>query len=48
MLGCGIGMGYVRPDAASPGTTLTIRHEAVSMEAEVIKLPFYGSGSLRK
>jgi aminomethyltransferase len=48
MLGCGIGMGYVRPDAAAPGTTLTIRHEAVSMEAEVIKLPFYGSGSLRK
>ena len=48
MLGCGIGMGYVRPEASAPGTPLVIRHEAVSMEAVVVELPFYRGGSLRK
>jgi aminomethyltransferase len=48
MLGCGIGMGYVGPDAAVLGTTLVIRHETVSMEATVVELPFYRGGSLRK
>jgi aminomethyltransferase len=48
MLGCGIGMGYVTPEAAAPGTSLVIRHEAVSMEAEVTNLPFYKGGSLRR
>ncbi len=48
MLGCGIGMGYVRPEAAAPGTSLVIRHETTSMEATVTELPFYRGGSLRK
>jgi aminomethyltransferase len=47
-LGCGIGMGYVRPEAAAPGTALVISHETTSMEAVVTDLPFYKGGSLRK
>ncbi len=47
MLCCGIGMGYVRPEAAEPGTRLVIRHERVEMEAQVVELPFYRGGSLR-
>jgi aminomethyltransferase len=47
MLGCGIGMGFVRPDIAVLGAPLTIRHERVSMEATVVELPFYRGASLR-
>ncbi|KAB0669453.1 glycine cleavage system aminomethyltransferase GcvT [Oryzomonas sagensis] len=47
MLGCGIGLGFVRPDLATIGTPLTIIHERVSMEATVCELPFYRGGSLR-
>lgn len=47
MLGCGIGLGYVRPSAAACGTLLEIRHEAVVLEATVVELPFYRQGSLR-
>jgi aminomethyltransferase len=47
MLGCGIGIGFVRPDAAVLGTPLTVRHDKVSMEATVVELPFYTGGSLR-
>lgn len=47
MLGCGIGIGLVRPEAAVTGTPLTIRHGNVSMEATVCDLPFYREGSLR-
>lgn len=47
MLGCGIGIGFVRPDCAATGTPLTVRHENVSMEATVVELPFYRDGSLR-
>lgn len=47
MLGCGIGMGYVAPESAAPGTALEIRHEGVSLEAAVVELPFYQKGSLR-
>jgi aminomethyltransferase len=47
MLGCGIGMGYVTPESALPGTPLEIRHEEVSLEASVVELPFYRAGSLR-
>jgi aminomethyltransferase len=47
MLGCGIGIGFVRPDVAAPGAPLTIRHDKVSMEATVVALPFYRGGSLR-
>ena len=48
MLGCGIGLGYVRPTAAAPGTPLTIVHENVTIEAAVCELPFYPDGSVRK
>jgi aminomethyltransferase len=47
MLGCGIGIGFVPPHLAVPGTALTICHEKVSMGAEVCQLPFYRGGSLR-
>jgi aminomethyltransferase len=47
MLGCGIGIGLVRPEAARIGGPLTISHENVSMEATVCDLPFYKDGSLR-
>jgi aminomethyltransferase len=47
MLGCGIGIGLVKPEAAVTGAPLTIRHENVCMEAKVCELPFYTGGSLR-
>ena len=47
MLGCGVGIGFVRPDVAVVGAPLTIRRENVSMEATVCELPFYTGGSLR-
>ena len=47
MLGCGIGIGFISLPEPAAGTNLTIRHERVSMEAEVCSLPFYGGGSLR-
>jgi aminomethyltransferase len=47
MLSCGIGLGFVKPEAAALGTTLVIRHERVEMEAVVVELPFYSGGSLR-
>ena len=47
MLGCGVGIGFVKPEVAVIGAPLTIRHEKVSMEATVVELPFYKGGSLR-
>jgi glycine cleavage system T protein (aminomethyltransferase) len=47
MLGCGIGIGFVKPEVAVIGTPLIIKHENVSMEATVVELPFYKDGSLR-
>ena len=47
MLGCGVGIGFVKPEVAVIGAPLTIRHENVSMEATVVELPFYKGGSLR-
>ncbi len=47
MLGCGVGIGFVRPELAVIGTPLTIMHERVSMEATICELPFYRGGSLR-
>ena len=47
MLGCGIGLGFVRPEDAAVGTPLSIRHEKTGMEAVVCGLPFYTGGSLR-
>jgi glycine cleavage system T protein (aminomethyltransferase) len=48
MLGCGIGLGLVSPEAAAMGTELTIRHDNVSMPATACELPFYRGGSVRK
>jgi aminomethyltransferase len=47
MLGCGIGLGFVRPEIAAIGTSLTIQHDKVNMEATICDLPFYRDGSLR-
>lgn len=47
MLGCGIGLGYLKPEAAALGTKIVIKHERVEMEAEIVELPFYAGGSLR-
>ena len=47
MLGCGIGLGYLKPEAAALGTKLVIKHERVEIEAEIVELPFYAGGSLR-
>lgn len=47
MLGCGIGIGHVTPEAASIGSPLVIIRENVTMEAVVCDLPFYKGGSLR-
>ena len=47
MLGCGIGLGYVKPEASALGSPLVIRQERVEMEAVVVELPFYAGGSLR-
>ena len=47
MLGCGIGIGFVKPELAEIGTPLTICHDKVAMEATVCPLPFFGGGSLR-
>jgi aminomethyltransferase len=47
MLSCGIGLGFVKPEASALGTKLVIRHERVELEAEVVELPFYAGGSLR-
>ena len=47
MLSCGIGLGFVKPEAAAIGSKLVIRHDKVEMEAEVVELPFFTGGSLR-
>jgi aminomethyltransferase len=47
MLGCGIGIGFVKPGLTAMGAPLTISHGNVSMEATVTELPFYKGGSLR-
>jgi aminomethyltransferase len=47
MLGCGIGIGFVRPEVAVIGAPLAIRHDKVCMEGTVCELPFYKGGSLR-
>jgi len=47
MLGCGIGIGFVRAGVYPVGYPFTIRHERVTMEATVCELPFYRGGSLR-
>ena len=45
-VGRAIGMGYVRPDAAAPGTALTIDVRGKALDARTIELPFYSNGSV--
>jgi aminomethyltransferase len=47
MLGCGIGIGFVKPECSAPGTPLAICHDKVEIPATVCTLPFYTAGSLR-
>lgn len=47
MLSKGIGIGFIKPELAAPGTQITISHERVSMEATVCELPFFKGGSVR-
>lgn len=47
MLGCGIGLGFLRPGFEAVGTSLTIRQDRAVMGASVCKLPFYDKGSVR-
>jgi aminomethyltransferase len=47
MLGCGIGIGLVTPEAVRLGTAVTICHDNVRMEATICDIPFYREGSLR-
>jgi aminomethyltransferase len=44
MLSKGIGLGYVRPDLAEPGTTLTIDVRGRPKAAHVVKKPIYKRG----
>ena len=37
----GIGMGYVPPKAAKPGTRISIEIHDRKVDAEIVKLPFY-------
>jgi aminomethyltransferase len=47
MLGCGIGLGLVAPQAADLGTTITVTDGKATMEATVCDLPFFTKSSLR-
>jgi aminomethyltransferase len=47
MAGCGVGIGFVKPECAGLESGLDIRHERISMVAAVCSLPFYQGGSLR-
>ena len=40
-LGCGIGLAYVDPDYAEPGTTLELEVRGTRVPVEVVKKPFY-------
>jgi aminomethyltransferase len=47
-LGQGIGMAYVPPSAAKPGTEIAIVIRNTAVPAEVARPPFYTGGSVRK
>ena len=44
-LGSGIGLGYVPPGSAKPGTALEIEIRGKRVPAIVQKMPFYKNGS---
>ena len=41
MMNTGIGMGYVKPEFAEPGTEILIRIRNKELKAEIVKLPIY-------
>jgi len=47
LMGCGIGLGYIKSDLATNGAELTISHDRITMETTICDLPFYSDGSLR-
>ena len=47
-LGQGIGMAYVPPAAAKPGTEIGIVIRGAAVPAEVVRPPFYTGGSVKK
>ncbi len=49
MMGCGIGLGYVKPGIVETGSEIVIGNgPKVRFEADIVELPFYKKGSLRK
>jgi aminomethyltransferase len=46
-LGCAIGMAYVRPRLAVPGTRLAVQTARKALEAEVVEKPFYRGPGFR-
>lgn len=47
-LGTGIGMGYVPTALAKPGTTIDVMIRSQPIPAEIVRPPFYQSGSIRR
>jgi aminomethyltransferase len=47
-LGYGIGTTYLPPDAAKPGTKFEVDCRGERLPAEVVKLPFWTKGSVKK
>jgi aminomethyltransferase len=47
-LSSGIGLGYVMPEYAKPGSAITLNHDAIEIEAKITELPFLKNGSLKK
>ena len=47
-LNCAIGLAFIRPDLAEPGTELTIHTDRADLPAIVTPLPLYKDGTCRK
>jgi aminomethyltransferase len=47
-VGQGIGTGYLPPDRATPGTEIEILIRDRGMPAEVVRVPFYKGGSIKR
>lgn len=47
-VGKGIGTGYLPPESAAPGTEIEIVIRDRALEAEVVRMPFYKEGSVKR
>ena len=47
-LGVGVALGYVATHLAAPGTGVDVRIRETEVPAEVVRLPFYNDGSIRR